>query len=169
MTSTGEQRRPATPAPAPGSPALAPGDIRDRRDVETLVDSFYRRVLADPLIGPLFTEVARVDWPAHLRIMADFWESSLLTPGVYRRNALRAHRDLHAEHPLRHEHFDRWLELWTATVRRTYVGPVADRAVTRARTVAGALAQNTIGGGPSPSAAVANGPVPVRIEPRPRP
>ncbi|WP_326573477.1 group III truncated hemoglobin [Streptomyces sp. NBC_00481] len=148
------------------SPA-APGrlrDIHDRQDVERLVEAFYDEVLDDALIGRLFTEVARVDMAAHLPVMADFWESALLTPGVYRRNALRAHRDLHAESPLRAEYFDRWLDLWTAVVRRRHAGPVSDRAVVKAHAVARALLHNTAGDGqPRPD----RGPVFVAIGPHP--
>ncbi|MEU2282517.1 group III truncated hemoglobin [Streptomyces sp. NPDC013178] len=130
----------------PPAPESLP-DIGCRADIEALVEAFYADVIADDLIGPLFVEVARVDMTAHLPVMADFWESALLSPGVYRRNALRAHRELHARSPLRAEHFDRWLALWTATVRRRHRGPVADRAVGKAHAVAGALLHNTAGGG----------------------
>ena len=147
---------------SPDGPEEKLPDINDREDVERLVRAFYDVVLDDPLIGRLFTEVARIDMATHLPVMADFWESALLTPGVYRRNALRAHRDLHAGSPLRAEYFDRWLELWTVTVRGRHAGPVADRAVTRARTVAEALLHNTAGDG---RPRTVRGPVPVDIEP----
>ncbi|ULR48150.1 group III truncated hemoglobin [Streptomyces deccanensis] len=137
-------------------------DIRDRQDVERLVGAFYDEVLGDPLIGRLFTEVARVDLAVHLPVMADFWESALLSPGVYRRNALRAHRDLHAESPLRAEHFDRWLELWSAVVRRRHAGPVSERAIVKAHAVARALLHNTAGDGRPRREP---GPVLVTIEP----
>ncbi|MEU9290491.1 group III truncated hemoglobin [Streptomyces sp. NPDC048275] len=140
-------------------------DIRDRQDVEQLVKTFYDEVLKDPLIGRLFTEVARIDMAAHLPVMADFWESALLAPGVYRRNALRAHRDLHAKSPLRAEYFDRWLELWTAAVRRRHAGPVSDRAVVKAHAVARALLHNTASDGrPRPD----RGPVFVDVGPAAR-
>jgi hemoglobin len=152
------------PDPGPAA-APAPDDIRTREDIDSLVRAFYGRVVADPLIGRLFTQAVDIDWPGHLRIMTDFWESSLLTPGVYRRNALRPHRALHTVSPLRQEHFDRWLSLWTATVRRMYAGPVADRAVTKAYTVAQALAHNTMSTTrPDP----AHGPVVVTIGTRPK-
>ncbi|MFI8008130.1 group III truncated hemoglobin [Streptomyces sp. NPDC086010] len=122
----------------------APHDIGTRADIGSLVRSFYQQVLSDPLIGPVF-EAAGVDWPEHLEVMTDFWESALLAPGAYRRNALAPHRALHARHPLRPEYFDRWLLLWESTVRRTYSGQVADRAVTKAGFVARALTHNTIG------------------------
>ncbi|MFE7766331.1 group III truncated hemoglobin [Streptomyces sp. NPDC057438] len=154
MTHDDGRRRP------PDGPERLP-DIRDREDVERLVRAFYDQVLGDPLIGRRFTEVARIDLATHLPVMADFWESVLLTPGVYRRNALRAHRDLHTRSPLRAEHFDRWLELWTVTVRARHAGPVADRAVARAQVVARALLHHTAGDG---RPRTVRGPVPVDIE-----
>jgi hemoglobin len=118
-------------------------DIRSRQDIEYLVEAFYDQVVRDSVIGPHFTEVARIDMTAHLPIMADFWESNLLRPGVYRRNALQAHRDLHAKRPVSPEHFDRWLGLWTSTVHQHYSGPTADRAIVKAHAIAHALYRNT--------------------------
>ncbi|MET9112361.1 group III truncated hemoglobin [Streptomyces zhihengii] len=154
---TGAAQRSTAPRPAHG-------DIRTREDIAFVVRAFYERVVSDPLIGPLFTRTVSVDWPAHLRVMTDFWESSLLTPGVYRRNALRPHRALHAGDPLREEHFDRWLLLWTTTVGQMHSGPVADRAVAKAHAVAQALARNTIG---TTRSDAAPGPVTVTIGTRP--
>ncbi|MBP5865772.1 group III truncated hemoglobin [Streptomyces scabiei] len=146
--------------PPPHDPERLP-DIHGREDVARLVRAFYDAVLDDPLIGRLFTEVARIDLATHLPVMAEFWESVLLTPGVYRRNALRAHRDLHARSPLRAEHFDRWLELWTGTVRGRHAGPLADRAVARAQVVARALLHHTAGDG---RPRTVRAPVPVDVD-----
>ncbi|MDT7845639.1 group III truncated hemoglobin [Streptomyces justiciae] len=122
-------------------------DIHDRQDVERLVHAFYGRVFEDPLIGPFFAEVARVDTAVHLLVMADFWQSHLLAPGTYRRNALHAHRELHSRRPLRAEHFERWLHLWTSTIHERHAGPVADKAVRKAQVIARALLNNTVGNG----------------------
>ncbi|RYF45344.1 MAG: sec-independent protein translocase TatC, partial [Cytophagaceae bacterium] len=34
--------------------------------VRLLVNSFYDKVQVDPLIGPIFMDVAEVDWASHL-------------------------------------------------------------------------------------------------------
>lgn len=52
-------------------------DIRDRDDILVLVRTFYEAGFQDPLISPIFTEVARMDLDHHLPIMGDFWESVL--------------------------------------------------------------------------------------------
>lgn len=37
-------------------------DITNRQDVISLVDSFYRQVREHALLGPIFNEVAKVNW-----------------------------------------------------------------------------------------------------------
>jgi hemoglobin len=49
-------------------------DIENRTDIEYMVISFYEKVKVDPVIGHIFTDIAKVDWPRPLPIMFDFWE-----------------------------------------------------------------------------------------------
>ena len=107
-------------------------DIRDRDDILVLVRTFYETAFQDPLIGPIFTEVAHMDLDHHLPIMGDFWESVLFQAGGYHRNAMALHSALNTKHPLTAEHFDRWLLLWTTTVDALHEGPVADAAKAQA-------------------------------------
>jgi hemoglobin len=116
-----------------------PDDLAGRSDIRELVTAFYQRAFADPLIGPIFTDVARMDLAAHLPIMCDFWETALFRAGAYRRNALQAHLTLNARIALRGEHFDRWLALWCATVDERFAGPRAETAKIQAERIAGAL------------------------------
>lgn len=120
-------------------------DLANRDDVERLVVAFYESAFRDPLIGPIFTEVARMDLAAHLPIMCDFWETVLFRSGAYRRNALQVHVALHARHPLTGEHFARWLELWDATVDALYTGPIAERAKVQAERIAGSMQRRLAG------------------------
>lgn len=121
-------------------------DLASRADVERLVVAFYETAFRDPLIGPIFTDVAHMDLAAHLPIMCDFWETVLFRSGAYRRNALQVHVALHARHPLTEGHFARWLELWTATVDDRFAGPVADRAKLQAARIAGSMERRLAGG-----------------------
>ena len=121
-------------------------DLADRTDVEQLVVSFYRAALVDPLIGPVFTEVAKLDLDHHLPIICDFWETVLFNAGLYRRNALQIHLVLHARHPLGVEHFERWLALWSETLDAWFVGPVTERAKLQATRIAGSMQRRTQGG-----------------------
>ncbi|MFN0015851.1 MAG: group III truncated hemoglobin [Saprospiraceae bacterium] len=107
-------------------------DITHRADIERLINVFYEKVQADTLLGPVFNDVANVDWPRHLPVMYNFWEFLLLGGTQYQGNPIQKHVDLHALHPLKAEHFDRWLLLFQSTVDELYVGPVAADAKFRA-------------------------------------
>jgi hemoglobin len=120
-------------------------DLADRTDVEQLVIAFYCAALVDPLIGPVFTEVAKLDLDHHLPIICDFWETVLFNAGLYRRNALQIHLVLHARHPLGFEHFDRWLALWSETLDARFEGPVTERAKLQATRIAGSMLLRTQG------------------------
>lgn len=114
-------------------------DLVDRNDVNELVRSFYASAFDDPLIGPIFTDVAEMDLEHHLPIMCDFWETVLFRANLYHRNALQLHFALHQRHPLTQEHFDRWLALWVATVDAHFSGPTADLAKVQAKRIAGSI------------------------------
>ena len=144
-----------------GSPAGcaqpgAVGDLADRGDVERLVRGFYRRAFADELLGPVFLDVARMDLEAHLPVMCDFWETVLFRAGLYRRNALTVHTELHALFPLRAEHFARWLTLRTATVDEHFAGHKAELAKTQAARIAASISRRLLGGSGSEFATIAS-------------
>ncbi|HET8794996.1 MAG TPA: group III truncated hemoglobin [Arthrobacter sp.] len=111
-------------------------DLRNRDDVYHLVYGFYQRVFQDELLGPVFLDVAHMDLEAHMPIMCDFWETVLFRAGLYQRNALQKHVDLHDKAPLTAEHFDRWLAVWTANVDEHYAGPKAELAKVQAGRIA---------------------------------
>jgi len=70
-------------------------DIRNRKDIEKLVNTFYNKVKTDAVIGYLFTEVARVNWEEHLPKMYDFWENILFCTANYNGNPMMKHKELH--------------------------------------------------------------------------
>jgi|SRR5579875_3103705 len=113
--------------------------IATRADVEELVNRFYDRVKADELIGPIFNDVARVNWNKHLPVMYDFWCSILLDEDVYHRNAMIPHLQLNKRFPLQEEHFQRWLQLFDDTVDTCFEGEKAALAKFRARSIAGVM------------------------------
>lgn len=115
----------------------AKSDITTPADVKTLIDAFYTKVRADDVIGYIFNDIAQVDWPRHLPVMYAFWEFILLgTPDGYHGNPVQKHFDLHQKHPLKAAHFDRWVELFQATVDEHFTGPAADNAKFRAWSIA---------------------------------
>jgi hemoglobin len=113
-----------------------PRDIATRGDIQRLVDGFYARALKDPVIGFLFTEVAKIDLPTHLPKLYNFWEMVLLGGQGYQSSPLIPHFHLHMRHPLERAHFLRWVGLFHETVDGLFQGPVADLAKTRAERIA---------------------------------
>ena len=47
-------------------------DIRNRADLELLINAFYHKVKSDQVIGFYFSEVVNVNWDSHLPKMYDF-------------------------------------------------------------------------------------------------
>lgn len=124
-------------------------DIADRADCEQLVRAFYERALTDPIIGFIFTDVARLDLEAHLPVISSFWETILLGAQSYGGGAFAPHVRLHAQVGLRPGHFQRWLLLWRTTVDELFAGPRAELAKAHAERVAGAF-QRRLAAMPSP-------------------
>ncbi len=103
-------------------------DIESRADCERLVRAFYGRALEDPIIGWIFTDVAKLDLDAHVPVIASFWETILLGAQSYSGGAFRPHAALHARIGLRAGHFERWLVLWCTTVDELFSGERAELA-----------------------------------------
>lgn len=114
-------------------------DIATRADVERLVRAFYAKAMSDPVIGWLFTDVARLDLEAHVPQIAAFWETVLLDVKSYSGTPFEPHARLHAKAHLRAGHFGRWLALWTETVDELFAGPTAELAKAHALRVAQAF------------------------------
>ncbi|WP_080241710.1 group III truncated hemoglobin [Spirosoma rigui] len=104
--------------------------------VRFLVDSFYDKVRVDPLIGPVFTVVAQVDWSKHLPKMYAFWESLILGNNAYDGHPFRPHLIVNQQHTLTIDHFERWLQLFSATLSENFMGDTADQVRQRATQIA---------------------------------
>jgi hemoglobin len=112
-------------------------DISTPADIKTLIDTFYHKVQQDDMLGPIFNDIAHVDWGHHLPVMYAFWEFLLLgTPDAYRGNPIQKHFDLHARFPLNNAHFDRWVALFQGTVDELFEGKGANDAKFRAFAIA---------------------------------
>jgi hemoglobin len=117
-------------------------ELADRGDVMRLVNLFYDRVQADELLGPIFNEVAHVDWATHLLLMYDFWDSVLFSVGTFHGNPLLVHRALARLTPLTGREFDRWVALFEETIDDLFVAAMADHAKECASRIAATLRQN---------------------------
>lgn len=116
-------------------------DIRNRGDIENLVNSFYEKVRADDTIGFFFSNVVAVNWEAHLPKMYDFWENVLLHTGAYKGNPMDVHFKINNLHPINGKHFEHWLKLFMQTIEELFEGETAERAKTRAKGIAWVLQQ----------------------------
>ncbi len=114
-------------------------DIETRADCERLVRAFYERALVDPVIGFLFTDVAKLDLEEHVPRITDFWQTVLLGGLAYRGGVFGPHARLHEKAGLRPGHFSRWLALWSETVDSRFEGERAELAKAHAVRTANAF------------------------------
>ena len=102
---------------------------------------FYREVAFHDLLGPVFGEVAEVDWAEHIPRLIDYWCRVLLgTPG-YDGRILNAHQRIHDQQPFDAELFHRWHELFVTSVDSSWSGPYADTAKHHAAHMLGVLSR----------------------------
>ena len=94
-------------------------DIENREDLLKLVTSFYDKLLADPSISYLFTDVAKIDLDHHLPVLVDFWDMIL-----------------NSQSPLNAEHFKTWLRYFNATLDELFEGEITEQAKQRAQSIA---------------------------------
>lgn len=111
-------------------------DLDSRAEVAEMVRRFYADVAMDDLLGPLFNDVAQVDWSEHLPKLTAFWSRALLGQIGYVGNPFQAHAAVHAQEPFTPAHFERWLSLFEETLELGWVGPNVDRALALAHNVA---------------------------------
>jgi len=107
-------------------------DIIDITDIKLFVDEFYNKVRKDELIGPVFSSVINDDWEPHLNKMYTFWNAALFGVAGFKGNPFAKHAPL----PIAQQHFDRWLELFNATINNHFDGPIAEDAKHRAALMA---------------------------------
>ena len=119
-------------------------DLDSRTKIHDLVVGFYREVIFDDLLGPVFGEVAEVDWSVHIPKLIDYWCRVLLREPGYDGFILDAHRHVHGLEPVRVEHFDRWYGLWADTVDEGWSGPIAETAKRHAARTATVLARHLL-------------------------
>ncbi|WP_035676964.1 group III truncated hemoglobin [Flavobacterium limnosediminis] len=119
-------------------------DIKNRKDIEKLVDAFYEKVKTDTEIGYLFNDVAQVNWDDHLPKMYDFWENILFCNGNYNGNPMVVHKELHQKSTMTQHHFHHWTTLFKATVDELFAGKKSEEIKERAFNIAYALMAKTL-------------------------
>ncbi len=103
-------------------------DLDRPEEIGELVRRFYGDIAQDDLLGPVFEDVAGVDWAEHIPKLTAFWCRALLGQVGYAGNPYRAHALVHARQPFTAAHFERWLSLFADTIS-SWSGPNTDRAL----------------------------------------
>src|SRR4051794_11873869 len=138
--------------PSGGSAPQPAGDLDSAAQIAEMVRRFYRDVAQDDLLGPMFNDVARVDWSEHLPKLTAFWCRALLSMPGYEGNPYRVHQLVHARRRFTHAHFERWLDLFTEALDLGWAGPKVEQAKQLAHRVADVHARQLVGaatvGGP---------------------
>jgi len=119
-------------------------DLDRPEEIAELVRRFYADVAQDDLLGPVFEDVAGVDWSEHLPKLTAFWSRALLGEVGYAGNPYRAHALVHAREPLTAAHFERWLSLFADTIS-AWSGPKTDRALELVADVARVHSRQLVG------------------------
>ena len=120
-------------------------DLDNPDDIGRMVRTFYNKVRVDPLLGPMFNDVAKVDWPEHFEKLTAFWCRALLDMPGYGGNPFRAHAKIHEQQCFTRNHFERWLRLFHDTIDADWAGPYAEAAKAMGRRVAAVHSNQLIG------------------------
>jgi hemoglobin len=110
-------------------------DIADKKDIQLLVENFYNQALQDETIGPLFKKAGFV-LESHIPTMVSFWETILFDVITYSGNPMLKHIELNKTVPLMPADFEQWMHIWKNTVKTNFEGPLAEKAIIRASSIA---------------------------------
>lgn len=119
-------------------------DIKNRADIELLVNAFYVKIKADAAISYFFNDIAKVNWENHLPKMCYFFENILFSSGNYNGNPMQTHEELNKKSEVRVEHFQHWNVLFDATVDELFEGKKAEEIKQRATNIAAAMMYKTL-------------------------
>ena len=123
--------------------------------ISTLVDTFYKKVRKDVLLGDVFNTVIK-DWDTHLVKIKDFWNSLLLGTKTYSGNPFMKHMGLKTKeisvdnkvilengHTINSsitiEHFKAWLDLFNKTAKEIFVESEANKIMEKANMIGKSL------------------------------
>lgn len=109
-------------------------DILTREDIEVLVNTFYKKITNDELIGFIFTDIS-LNWEKHLPVMYNLFENMLFFTGSYTGNPMEVHKHISRLYPLTPAHFIRWVLLFNATVNELFEGKTAGLVKQRVKNI----------------------------------
>ena len=103
-------------------------DIANRADIEQIMQTFYGKLLQDPLMSPHFENT---DFAHHLPRIVGFWAFVLFDEPMPIGNVFDAHRHLKIDE----RHFTRWIDTFCDTIDAEYAGKMAEKAKQNAKTI----------------------------------
>ncbi len=104
-------------------------DILTETDISFWLETFYGKLLADPVTAPKFADI---DLHEHLPRITSFWAFVLLEKEGYKTNVFEKHMHLNLEKI----HFERWLFHFMETTDELFEGANAEIAKQRAKILA---------------------------------
>lgn len=111
-------------------------DINTQEDLYLLVDNFYKKLLSDPTISYIFTDVVKIHLEEHLPILVTFWSQAILGTGGYYKNLTQIHLDIDQKEHLTPELFEIWLNHFNNAVDENFAGSNAEKIKTQALNLA---------------------------------
>ena len=116
-------------------------DIENSADIEKLVNTFYGKVRADELLGPIFNKhIPEEKSPEHLSKLSDFWETNLFGIPKFKGNPSQKHVDVDKglNYSVEQTHFGQWINIWFQTIDELFEGKLATNAKEASRRMASA-------------------------------
>lgn len=111
-------------------------DVQNQEDLYLIVDQFYKKLLADPKISYIFTDVVKIKLEEHLPILVTFWSQAILGTGGYYNNLTQIHLDVNTKSYLSKELFDIWLIHFEAAISENFEGFNCERMKNMAHNLA---------------------------------
>lgn len=110
-------------------------DLDNPAAIHRMVQLFYARLLDDPVMRPVFLEVAGIHLAEHLPRIEAYWCKMLLGHCTYGRNMIRQHEEVDDQLALSDDHFRLWQSHFEQTLDAHFAGPYTDKARKIARAV----------------------------------
>ena len=116
----------------------------NREHIETMVNTFYSKVLKDDIVGPFFIAKLGDDmqsdyWKPHIDLLVNFWCSISLQDESYHGNPMRPHFFIGE---LSHKVFKQWLVLFFETVDSIFIPKLGAEFKERSEIIAGNFMRN---------------------------
>jgi hemoglobin len=93
------------------------------KSIQKMVNSFYAKIIKDPLVGPFFTDRFGDDiesqvWKEHLLLLGNFWSQMMLGSEDYHGHPMAPHFEMHG---ISRKAFEQWLLLFSENIDEIFV------------------------------------------------